>query len=250
VWDVAVTVEVELARIASGARLRLRGILTRHDLPEVTRVFRQAEKDRPGTIELDLAELEYMDTSSLGMMAAQYKHCLEAGIEFRILNPPPSLMEILELTQLDRVLPLVTEKAEPAEAVPAEAPPAITGEQVLIIDDEQMVLQFCSACLKELGYRPLTAGDPAEAIRIFEREKDRIDLVILDLSMPDMSGEEVLARLKAIDPSVRVVVSSGLGEEAVQRLRGESAVRGLLEKPYRTEQLAAAVRQGLGEDSS
>jgi CheY-like chemotaxis protein len=98
--------------------------------------------------------------------------------------------------------------------------------------------------LRELGYTVICARDGLEALELYERRHD-VGLIILDLSMPRLSGRDTLGRLRALDPDVRVVVTSGhrLDREA-RRLLGEGAVA-FVEKPYRLEEISRAVRAAL-----
>ena len=88
----------------------------------------------------------------------------------------------------------------------------------------------------------LTAADGAEAVEVFRRYGGRIRLVVLDMTMPVMGGEETIVHLRAIDPGIPVLVMSGYGEvEATRRFDGTPA-DGFLQKPFAAPQLAAAVR--------
>jgi CheY-like chemotaxis protein len=85
------------------------------------------------------------------------------------------------------------------------------------------------------------AEDGKEAIDVFTRERGRIDLVLLDLTMPRLSGRETLRHLRRIDPGVRVVFTSGYAESARDQLAEEGA-QGFLAKPYRERDLIDTVR--------
>lgn len=123
---------------------------------------------------------------------------------------------------------------------------AHSGETILIVDDEPVVRMLARTILQRLGYTTLEAGDGQEAIALFRREHARIALVILDLSMPGMSGQEVLKELVRIDPQVRVLFSSGYSETPPALYEARN-VLGFLGKPYRPEQLGKAVRQALDQ---
>ena len=133
--------------------------------------------------------------------------------------------------------------AEPA-AVPPGAPPVdAAGEGlILVVDDEDVVRRTARLTLDEYGYAVLTAADGAEAVEVFRRYGGRIRLVVLDMTMPVMGGEETIVHLRAIDPGIPVLVMSGYGEvEATRRFDGTPA-DGFLQKPFAAPQLAAAVR--------
>ncbi|HOL70805.1 MAG TPA: PAS domain S-box protein [Bryobacteraceae bacterium] len=113
---------------------------------------------------------------------------------------------------------------------------------LLIVDDEDIVLKTGKVALERYGYRVLAASNGREALDIFREASGEISLVLLDMTMPVMSGEETLAELRRIRPDVRVVVSSGYNElEAVRRFRG-AAVAGFIQKPYTAAQLAGKVK--------
>ena len=110
---------------------------------------------------------------------------------------------------------------------------------VLVVDDEPYVLKSVSDALMDLGYQVISASGGYEAVALFEKENSRIDGVLLDMVMPDLNGRQVLAKLREIKPSIKVVLSSGyslngLGSEG----QGLSA-DGFIQKPFQIEQLAA-----------
>ena len=134
----------------------------------------------------------------------------------------------------------------------ADLPPvaALHGnETILIVDDEETVQSLAVAALTKYGYRTLQARNGKEAIEIFEKEPEAIALVLLDMTMPVMSGEETLKRLKQIQPSIPVIASSGYNEIEALRRFGQG-VRGFLQKPYRAAQLAEKIRGALASSSS
>jgi two-component system, cell cycle sensor histidine kinase and response regulator CckA len=94
------------------------------------------------------------------------------------------------------------------------------------------------------GFQVLLASDGQEAVEVFEREAGRVDLVILDLTMPRLSGREALRRLRQLDPAVRVVFASG---HSADRLGGEEQgqVQGFIAKPYREHDLIDVVQRAL-----
>ena len=80
---------------------------------------------------------------------------------------------------------------------------------VLLVDDEVMVLDVSAHMLEQLGYTVLKAAGGREAVAIYETDKDKVDLVILDIIMPDMDGGEAYGRIKEINPCVKALLSSG-----------------------------------------
>ena len=95
--------------------------------------------------------------------------------------------------------------------------------------------------LKKLGYTLITAGDGREAIGIYRERRDAIDIVILDVMMPVMSGNEAFEELKKINPDIRVAVSSGYGEDPRIDEMFAKGARGFIQKPYTMETLAKEI---------
>jgi two-component system, cell cycle sensor histidine kinase and response regulator CckA len=117
---------------------------------------------------------------------------------------------------------------------------------VLVIDDEEVVRETARRALEHIGCTALAADGGSAAIDILKRHPGRIDVAVLDLSMPGMSGEEVLPELRKLRPEMKVFVSSGYSEaEAMALFRGQR-VAGFLQKPYTAGALAEKVKAALG----
>ncbi|TAK02544.1 MAG: PAS domain S-box protein [Candidatus Manganitrophaceae bacterium] len=119
----------------------------------------------------------------------------------------------------------------------SEQPAADAGKTILIVDDEEAIRLLGKTILELKGYQVLTAGSGKETIEIFANKKGEIDLVILDLNMPHLSGDEVLRQLRQIGPKLRVIVSSGHRTEPSGYLKDVS----YLPKPYRPDDLLRTV---------
>ncbi len=115
--------------------------------------------------------------------------------------------------------------------------------RVLIVDDEKTILRLAGEILTRCGYDVVAAEGGAEAVGIFEKEHAAIDAVLLDLSMPGMSGIETFERLKAIAPGVRVLLTSGFAESESMKRAMEMGVAGLLRKPFSAMELSAAMKK-------
>jgi CheY-like chemotaxis protein len=114
---------------------------------------------------------------------------------------------------------------------------------VLVVDDDDYILQAVYVALESYGYSALLANSGAAAIELFEEHRDQIDLVLLDMLMPGMSGEETFRALRAIRPDVKVLLSTGYApDEAAQRFTEEGLV-GFLRKPYDPDELASEVQR-------
>ncbi len=119
------------------------------------------------------------------------------------------------------------------------------GEKtVLIIEDEEHVRGLAKSLLKSYGYKALTAADGERGLDTYKKSKGSIDLVLLDLTMPTMSGKMVFERIRSINPDVKVIICSGQSDEDI-REGILSKAKGFLKKPYRVNDLAKTVREVL-----
>jgi CheY-like chemotaxis protein len=124
----------------------------------------------------------------------------------------------------------------------------VTGkETILLVDDEEGIIGVVKEMLEALGYQVLTAASGRGAVDVYERNKSKIDLVILDMIMPEMGGGETFDRLKEINPEIKVVLASGYsinGEASGIMARG---CKGFIQKPARIAELSQRVRNVLGK---
>jgi two-component system cell cycle sensor histidine kinase/response regulator CckA len=116
------------------------------------------------------------------------------------------------------------------------------GERVLVIDDEYAVRNVLGLSLSHLGYEVETAASGLEGVQKFEQDPEGFRLVILDLLMPGLSGEEVFNRLRALRPSVAVLIVSGFSSEHVVQRILEDGGRDFIQKPFSMEVLSEKVR--------
>ena len=103
---------------------------------------------------------------------------------------------------------------------------------VLLVDDDPSVCRVGTRMLRSLGFKTVTASSGAEALRIFAERSADLACVILDLTMPGLSGEETFARLQELDEHVTVILSSGFTEQEFHTLYGRSGLAGFVQKPY------------------
>ncbi|HYG74880.1 MAG TPA: PAS domain S-box protein [Planctomycetota bacterium] len=138
------------------------------------------------------------------------------------------------------------ETPEPRRPEPMQAgQAAASAATILLVDDEEVMRKVVKLGLEQFGYTVLTAGNGSEGVELFSRHSDQIDLVILDLTMPVMSGEEAYTRMRQIRPNLRAVLTSGYAEQdATSQFEGHN-LAGFIQKPFRIETLAAKVRQAL-----
>jgi PAS domain S-box-containing protein len=116
-------------------------------------------------------------------------------------------------------------------------------EHILLVDDEEAIVRTTSSLLHSLGYTVTTASTGQEAIRVYKSMHEDIDLIILDMNMPEGSGEEVLEALQEMHSQVHILISSGYADNIIPREILRQMVDGFLPKPYRVEDLSIKVRQ-------
>jgi len=120
----------------------------------------------------------------------------------------------------------------------------LTGsEMILLVDDEEMVADIGKDMLGKLGYKIVVATGGNEAIKLLKTIRNQVDLVILDLIMPDMSGGETFNRLRAIKPDIKILLSSGysLNGQASEIMR--RGCNGFIQKPFNMKQISRKIRE-------
>ncbi|OVE81829.1 hypothetical protein BVY04_02335 [bacterium M21] len=147
-------------------------------------------------------------------------------------------------TVIKAFLPISTTVAQVAPQVGEET---IMGTgHVLLVDDEEIIRSMASMMLENLGYRVTLAQDGLEALEIYQEQGADIDLVLLDMVMPNKDGAETFRELKRMQPNVRVVLCSGFSrEQSIDELLDEGAC-GFVQKPYRRAVLSVALAQANG----
>ena len=131
--------------------------------------------------------------------------------------------------------------AEPEVAVQ----PGEGGGCVLVIEDEPLIRSVTSAALSRSGFEVLVAADGPRGIDLFRNRFGSVDLVLLDMTMPHMGGQQVIQRLREIDPRVRVILSSGYSASEASERFASSDVTGFIQKPYRIQELLGEVTRCL-----
>jgi CheY-like chemotaxis protein len=109
---------------------------------------------------------------------------------------------------------------------------ATNEKTVLLIDDEELVIEICEMMLLRMGHKVFKAHSGSEALNIFEDYKNHIDLVISDMYMPEMNGQEVADRLRKIDHHVKVLLSSGGLTDLDEKELIHRGFSGFIRKPY------------------
>ncbi len=157
--------------------------------------------------------------------------------------------EPLQGTRFNIYLP-VTQGTEAGESDKIED---LSGSgTILIIDDESDVRELCKDMLEPLGYKVIQAGDGNTGINIYREMKDDISLVLLDMVMPRMNGNEAFQALKTIDDNVKVLICSGYSRDGFTGISDlmKSGVAGFLQKPFSRQAMAVAIKKALSGDKS
>jgi PAS domain S-box-containing protein len=121
---------------------------------------------------------------------------------------------------------------------------------ILLVDDEEMILKVGVSLLDRLGYSTLKAHNGWEAIEIFSKQNNDIDLVILDLIMPEIGGGDVYEKLKDIDPKVKVLLSSGYSIDGQANEILERGCNGFIQKPFSIKELSEKINEILVAESA
>ena len=178
--------------------------------------------------------------------------------QFSVLPPPVTLTRQVEsgATNSSSKPPPQLEPLPPAEMMPGSGargiPPEIrvlnpngNRELILLVDDELEISELASEMLADEGYKVILAKDGFEALRIYQQIDKQIGLVVLDFFLPVMDGDAVFDELKALNPKVNVVLSSGFAEQSKVAAMLAQGLRGFIPKPYTREKLLEQVRSTL-----
>ena len=120
------------------------------------------------------------------------------------------------------------------------------SETILLVDDEDIIWDVVIDMLQNIGYTVILAANGLDCVEIYEKNPGQIDLVLLDMVMPELNGHEAFFKLKKLDPNVKVLLSSGYVNEEDARDVLHAGAAGFLQKPYRMFDLAEKIRQILG----
>jgi len=120
----------------------------------------------------------------------------------------------------------------------------LTGsEMILLVDDEEMVADIGKDMLEKLGYKIIVANHGHEATKLLKTNHDQVDLVILDMIMPEMSGGETFNRLRAIKPDVKILLSSGYSLNGQASEIMQRGCNGFIQKPFNVKQISRKIRE-------
>lgn len=120
-------------------------------------------------------------------------------------------------------------------------------KRILFVDDEASLVGLAAHALGRVGYAVVPAHNGLQAIDALEREAGALDAIVLDLVLPDMIGGELLGRLREIDPSIPIIVASGLDREQATRIA--PAMTAFLHKPYALSDLRSTLDEVTAESA-
>ena len=125
---------------------------------------------------------------------------------------------------------------------------ALGSGTVLVVDDEDIIRELLGEMLEELGFTVISARDGREALAIYRMQWQEIDVVIVDMIMPGLSGREAFVEMKRINPSVRVILSTGFTKEGAVQETLDEGIAWFIQKPYRLEELSEAMFHALSRE--
>lgn len=120
-----------------------------------------------------------------------------------------------------------------------------TPRTILVVEDEPPHRMLLKSIFENAGYKVLTAKDGIEAIDVYRRQADTVDLVVCDMALPSLGGWTVYLSLKEIDPGVKMILTSGYLDEQVKSSFVAGGVKDFIAKPYAAETLLQSVREAL-----
>ena len=150
-------------------------------------------------------------------------------------------------TEMRLYLPLTPDSPAADENPPGRSGQVSMRTRVLLVEDEEHVGAIVSEMLERLGCGVRIASNGREAIEIFRRSFHEIDVVLLDLVMPTMSGKDTFIRLRAIDPSVKAIIVSGHSLDGEVQSVLDLGAKGFIQKPFRSAALASEIAQVMAE---
>jgi CheY-like chemotaxis protein len=141
-----------------------------------------------------------------------------------------------------------TPAAKMARAEEEKAPlPAGKGELILLAEDESAIREGTQEALEAYGYQVMAAADGAEALSFYAQHRGEIHVVLIDLVMPIMDGLTMIRVLQRMDPSVKVIATSGMDQGQSATEVGRGCVKAFLQKPFTAEKLLRTLREILDQ---
>ncbi|THB79020.1 MAG: PAS domain-containing sensor histidine kinase [Desulfobacteraceae bacterium] len=143
--------------------------------------------------------------------------------------------------------------ATPQPAAPAGEPAVTSGSTVtgtvLFVDDESAIVEMTREILVRLGYTVETETSPIRALEIFQRDPDRFDLVISDMTMPEMSGEVLIRKLKTLRPALPVILCTGFSTQMDEDRARHLGISAFAMKPLSMSKIAGLIKKVMGQET-
>ncbi len=149
-----------------------------------------------------------------------------------------------EHTTFSVYFPIVSQK-NASEAAQAQAPARGNGETILVIEDEEVLRSLIVDVLTRAGYAVLEARDGEEGVAVYGKNKDSINIVISDMGLPKLSGEQVFKQLQRINPGVRILFSTGFIREEKKKELLQSGALDFIHKPYQINEMLTVLRRAI-----
>jgi PAS domain S-box-containing protein len=146
------------------------------------------------------------------------------------------------------LLPAADQAARVPRRSKTAAPDLQGGGLVLVVDDDDIVLRLAKSALERYGYQVMVAENGEVALQLIRQRGQELNLVILDLTMPVMGGEEALPHIKALRPDLPVLLASGYDAAQALARFGNTGLAGFVQKPFTAEKLASVVKDTLAGD--
>jgi len=121
----------------------------------------------------------------------------------------------------------------------------LNGKTILVVDDELVLRQIITEFLEGIGCNIISAADGFAGVELYRKHSATIDLVISDLGMPTMNGEEMFEELKKINPHIKVVISSGYLDRSIRSQMLTNGIAEIINKPYKFEEIGLVLERVL-----
>lgn len=156
--------------------------------------------------------------------------------------------KIGEGTRVEVMFPLIQDRSQIKAREPEKLPKGM--ERILVVDDETALVKMETRLLERLGYTVLGMNSSTGALAVFQKKPEQFDLVITDMAMPKMAGDELAGEIIKIRPDIPVILCTGHSENVDKKRAVEAGVAGFYKKPIDKKQLAEIVRRVLDRESN
>jgi anti-anti-sigma factor len=206
-----------------------------------------AEQPGRSPLVLDMSNVASVSSMALGMLVKLHKRWLAAGRRLTLCNLSPQVYDVFPVTRLDMVLNLrpAQQGVEPSHQCSRDG----HSLGVLVVDDAEEVRSVLETGLRREGYKVFVAADGHEAVGSYQRHREEIAVVLLDVQMPGVGGPKTLAALQKLDPAIRCCFMTGnAGPYAEADLLRTGAVR-VFRKPFVFAEVVRTLGQLAGQSS-